>query len=145
MSSVVDREVVAPGVFRHWLHNGGIVVFTLQNVSRETLDAWAKATKECVEQWPVDRPFLNVHNFQPVPNMSFTPYLRQKSGELVQLEPHKVGRTAIVIPKTFIFRAVALFLNRTNTRITVRQRRMFFLETEAVAWAEELMKKGATT
>ena len=131
-------EQLAEGLTRHYLYDKQIVVFTVEDIHQHTIDAWAEAVKHEVLNWPAERPFLNIHNFLNVKNMSFTPYIRKKSAELTPLAPDKVGRTALVLPRSLVSQIVHYFLRTQQLR--VRPRQVFFKMDDALQWCEALLK-----
>lgn len=131
-------EQLAEGLTRHYLYDRQIVIFTVENIHQHTIDAWADAVKHEVLNWPADFPFLNIHNFLNVKNMSFTPYIRKKSAELTPLAPDKAGRTALVLPRSMVSTIVHYFLRTQQNRI--RPRQVFFKMDDALKWCEGMIK-----
>lgn len=128
-------ETVALGVTQESFHDGKILVFTVADIRRETVDAWSSTALKTLEAWPSDEPFLTIQDFSGVDNFSFTPYIREKSEQMVTPRPEIQGRTAVVVKKSFGARLVQVFLLAKKNAL--RQRKLFFSRDEAMKWLEE--------
>jgi hypothetical protein len=128
-------EKIYPGVTRIWLHKGQIVCYTLSTVARAAVDAWMQATEELIHAWPLEHPYLAI---QDISEVTLTVYMRQKTSEVNGRMPSSLkGRSAVVMPRTFVNQMIRLFvtieLARKNPSV---QRDVFFRIEEATAWLE---------
>ncbi len=125
-------EQISPSVTREWLFDRQIVVYTLANPRRDTVDAWIDAFRSDIMSWPADRPFFVVHDFS-VKGSASTPYARTRAQELVDMRPQLKGRAAVVLPQSSITIAmIQVFLSRQ--RKTARTQRAFARRDQAIAW-----------
>jgi hypothetical protein len=93
-------EQIYPGVTRIWLHKGQIVCYALSTVARVAVDAWMKSTEELIRAWPLEQPYLAIHDISEV---TLTVYMRQKTAEVNgRMPPNLKGRSAVIMPRTFI-------------------------------------------
>lgn len=132
-------ERLSPALTREWVADRKIVVFRLEDITRETIDKWAVEATNSLLEWPSDQPFLSLQDFSKVYHLTITPYLSKKSKELVALRPEIPGRTAIVLPPRFfmlpIIQGFVLALARSHKH---RERRLFTSETEALLWLKSI-------
>ncbi len=128
-SSKIER--LSPGLTREWL-SGRVVIYTLTDSRRETIDAWIAAFKSDIASWPADRPFLVMHDFSVKGPIS-TPYARRRAQELVDARPDVRGRAAIIFPRnSLMITMIQLFLSRQ--RNPARKQRAFSTRELGIAW-----------
>jgi hypothetical protein len=130
-----STETLTPSLTKQTYHEGKIVAFTITDMHRATIDDWSKAATRALEDWPTALPFLSLQDFSTIDNFSFSPYIRQKSEEMVTPRPDIRGRTAIVLKKSFGARLVQVFLLAKKNKL--RQRQLFFSREEALKWLAE--------
>jgi len=126
-------ELIHPGVTRMWLHKGQIVCYSLTTVERHAVDAWMQATHDLVHAWPRDQIYLSVHD---ISEATLTPYIRNRTSITNKLMPKDLkGRSAVIVPRTFINQMIRLFvaneLGRQNLSV---QREVFFRFEEGIEW-----------
>jgi hypothetical protein len=115
-----------------------ILMFTLNNMHREVIDRWAQEATDWLRNCPDEIPFLTLVDLS-APNMTATPYLRERSSEMIRVRPEKAGRTAIVLPYSITTRAMQglfILINRLNQH---RRRKIFLKRDEAIAWLAETL------
>ncbi len=128
-SSNIER--LSPGLTREWL-SGRVVIYTLTDSRRETIDAWVAAFKADIANWPADRPFLVLHDFS-IKGAISTPYGRRRAQELVDARPDVKGRAAIVFPRNaLMITMIQLFLSQQ--RNPARQQHVFSTRELGIAW-----------
>ncbi len=128
-SSNIER--LSPGLTREWL-SGRVVIYTLTDSRRETIDAWIAAFKFDIAKWPADRPFLVMHDFS-VKGAISTPYGRSRAQELVDARPDVHGRAAVIFPRNaLMITMIQLFLSRQ--RNPARKQRVFPNRELGIAW-----------
>lgn len=128
-------EQLSPGVKREWLFAGKIVVYTVTDSRRESVDAWISAFKSDLMGWSADRPFLLIHDIS-VRDAAATPYLLARVQEMVLVRPDVRGRAAIILPGNFVDQMIRIFLDRQEKRVThiPRERKIFASREQAIAW-----------
>ncbi len=122
-------EQLAPGVTFERLN--GIYVFTLADLSRESVDAWAEKLQQLLDTHPQDQIFLALHHFAS-PYAVFTPYLKARTERLKNVRTF--SHAAIVVPKTGLTQMVATLLPKVSHGNSTR---FFTLREEGLAWLEE--------
>lgn len=126
------------GLTRQWYCDKRIVAFSLQSVARQTIDSWFEILKMTMNEWPVDRKWLALHDISGNDQMGFTPYMRARSQELYDYRSDVLqGFIAAVVPKTFVAQLVQLFFRMQ--RKTHYQNQLFFIRQNALVW---LRKQG---
>jgi hypothetical protein len=137
----LETAVIQPlsqGATRQWLYDKRIVVYRIQDIHRETVDAWANAVTEDVNNWSPNRPLLNMHDFTAIETLSFSPYVASRARALTSLAPNHAGRTALVMQKSLVSTIIYLFLKSQQNK--VRPRKIFTDAREGLAWLKELLE-----
>lgn len=125
---------ITSGISYQWLDEKHLLKFVLVDVSRETVDKWYNFLTEVLQNWPVERPYRVLYDMRRE-NVTFTPYIREKAGEINALRPEVKGRIAIVLKPNATAYLVRLFarVRRRSSRVTA----LFFTEEEALLWLRE--------
>ncbi|MCS6835166.1 MAG: hypothetical protein NZ750_04010 [Anaerolineae bacterium] len=119
------------------LHDGMIMKFVIDDVSRATVDAWYNFLTQRIGQWDEKQPYLVLYDLRDR-RVSMTPYLRERAAVLNALRPEVSGRIAILINRSatsYLMMAFARLRSHAS-----RQARIFFVEGAAVQWLEELLE-----
>ncbi len=124
-------EYVAPGVTFEQLRH--IFVFTLKDLSRQSIDAWADKVQEVVDSLPKDQHFMVVHHFDS-PYMMLTPYLKSRTAQM-KAGSRSTYYAAIVLPRSGIVKLMAPLLPKMNRNGTTR---FFTSREEGLAWLQQL-------
>lgn len=130
---------LSPSVTREDLCNGQIVVFTLTDMTRKTVDVWAEACIEVMTTCHAEgRPILVLQDFsrQGVVN---TPYSTERGKVIADLYPDLKGRTAFLLPPNQEGLRIKLYMKRTVNQRT-RERDAFDTREEALAWLQAWVK-----
>lgn len=130
-------EQLSSGVTREWIHDGQIVVFTVKDVHRETLDIWTAAFKESIKDWPVDRLFRVIQDLRVAGGI--TPYGRARAQEMFHTRPEVKVWSALVLPSTFANNLIRLFVRAHRSPDATRVREFFNTREEALSW---LLREG---
>jgi len=125
-------ESLSSGVTREWIHDRQIVVFTVKDVRRETLDIWTEAFKSDIKNWPADRLFRVIQDLRLAGGI--TPYGRTKAQEMFQARPEVRVWSALVLPSTFVNNLIRLFVRAQNNPNPMRIREFFRTREEALRW-----------
>ncbi len=122
-------EQLAPGVTFEQLDN--IYVFTLADLSRASIDAWADKVQQLLDTHPEDQVFLTLHHFAN-PYAVFTPYLKARTERLKNVRTF--SHAAIVLPRTGLTQMVAVLLPKISHG---NSSRFFTSREEGLAWLQE--------
>src|SRR5262249_33856073 len=125
-------EQLSSGLTREWIHDGQIVVFTVKDVRRETLDNWTAAFKEAINNWPADRLFRVIQDLRLAGGI--TPYGRARGQEMFHTRPEVRVWSALVLPTTFANNLIRLFVRAHRSPDGTRVREFFNTREEALAW-----------
>ncbi len=128
-------EQLSSGVTREWLFDRKIVVYTVLDPRRESVDTWCSAFKTDLMNWPADQPFLLIHDLSS-PKATATSYALARAQEMVYIRPEVKGRAGIILPENFVSQVIRVFLNRQERRVAVvpRARKVFVNREQAIAW-----------
>lgn len=135
MASLPDIEHIHKFVTREWVYDRKIVVFSVENTSRDTADAWANGIKEILATWPKEKPYLAIYDVSKI--MSLTPYARKRTEDVAVFasEQNLHGYTAIVLQNNILSTILKLFVQRDLTRKNAGfERRIFLKREEAIEW-----------
>jgi hypothetical protein len=124
-------EQLTAGITREWILDRRIVIYAGINLSRAAIDSWYEAFKADIMAWPVDRPYLVVHDLTHK-NVALTPYARKRAQDMVYLRPDVKGRSALIMRNTFASHLIDMFLRQQ--RNTPRERRVFYTREKAIEW-----------
>ncbi len=124
-------EQVSPGVTFEQL--GHIFIFTLKDLSRQSIDAWGDKVQEIVDALPKDQHFMVLHHFDS-PYVTLTPYLKSRT-ERMRAGNRSTYYAAIVLPGSGLIKMLASLLPRMNRNGTTR---FFTSREEGLAWLQQL-------
>jgi hypothetical protein len=136
--STSEVEQIAPNLFREWAYDRRIVIYTVRDMSRGTIDAWSRLILDTIEAWPTGQPFLAVFDLN-FPEASLTPYIRDRLGEVMDSQHDLNGRTALVMRKGFLVSLAQIYLR--NRKPGKRERRIFFSREEGLAWLAQALEQ----
>ena len=127
-------------------HHGQMVIFTITDARHETLESYLAKGEQVVHDHPSDRPLYMLNDCSH-PNVSLTPYFRERLNNMVEFlkREDKTMYLAIVPPNTLFFRIFVLFMNMYGQRVrdVKMTQRAFANRTEALQWLEgNLQKEG---
>jgi hypothetical protein len=136
--STSEAEQIAPNLFREWACDRQIVIYTVRDIQRDTIDAWAKLILDTIEDWPAGWPFLALFDMN-FPEASLTPFVRDRLGEVMDSQHDLKGRTALVMRKGFLVSLAQVYLR--NQKPGKRERRIFFSRVEGLAWLDQALDR----
>jgi hypothetical protein len=133
-------EKIGDGVTREWLFDGQIVVYTLYDIRRSSVDAWIEAVREVVENWSVDQPYLSLQDASRL--LALSPYARTRSKEAADqaIQRGLHGRSAVVLSNHLLSKVIQLFVQHDLSSGTLT-RSVFLNKDEAMQWLMAGMKK----
>lgn len=131
-------EHVAEGVTKQWIHDGKILVMTMENPQRDTVDAWAEEMLRIHQAWPAAQRYLTLQD-QSADSMTVTPYLRERAGEVDKdaLKFAQNGKLALVFPNTITNQIMRLVAGSFGQRHRSVKRKFFVDRDDAIAWLLE--------
>ena len=125
-------EELSSGLTREWLYDGQIVVYTVKDVRRETIDAWLETFTTDIMNWPADGIFRVVHDLSIAGGI--TPYGRTRGQEMFNTCPEVLTWAALVLPDTFVNDLIRIFLRTQSTHTESRVRECFTTREDALKW-----------
>ena len=124
----------------HREYNDKILVFTVSDTSRQTIDAWITTTSTLVQNWPDDEPFFSLQDFS-LRKTGPSPYSRAQAKKSTEAMKDKRGYIAVAMPKTITSQLLRLVWRGTNQNKT--QMRVFANYALALAWLKEMVDAEA--
>jgi hypothetical protein len=122
-------EKIGEGVTREWLFERQIVVYTLYDIRRASVDAWTNAVRDVIDQWSPDQPYLSLQDASRLVTLS--PYARNRSKETAEfaLQRGLHGRSAVVLANNLLSQVIRMFVQHDLSTGTLH--RSAFLDKEA--------------
>lgn len=126
------ETALSGGLIMERLEPGPVVIFTLSDMRRDTVDAWIDAClaemRACVK---AGRPLRVVQDLSH-PAAIHTPYSQKRGLEVTEAYPELGGRVAFVLAESLEATRTQLYIRGQPHRY--RQRDVFFSREEAIAW-----------
>ncbi len=91
-------ERVAPGVIQERSEDGRLIVFRIEDGSKETVCAWADCAEALILDWPAKQPCLLLNDLHKSGMLAFSACMQDKLQELHQLRPELRRFVALVVP-----------------------------------------------
>src|SRR5687768_14569492 len=111
MDRMVDEvQVINDHLKVEWMCDRRLVVYTVNSIKKEVIDAWSQKVIETMNALPAGQVYYSLHNYTGVDNFMTTPHLRQRSKENTLARPDLSAYTAIVIPKSVMSHITMLFV-----------------------------------
>ena len=130
METNITTETIAGGVTKTTHVNDGIVVLSVQDSHRQSIDTWVVTVEELVKTWPEDQPYKVIHDASKV---FFSPYFRRQAEYIA-------NRTVEIRGEDYqINIAIVLADNPTSHILRLFLRR--FLRPSYVAWRMEMFNQ----
>lgn len=138
----VGKQVITKGLTREWLNDGRIVVFTLENPSRDVVENYIRANLELMHEAEDSKQELVIvmHDISD-PNMSLTPLLRDRLNDIAQKikEGNVQYRSAVVMQKSAVGFIFSLFGNMFNRKAKNTIQQFFTSREDALNWLQQFI------
>jgi hypothetical protein len=108
-----------------------ITIYTLDDVSQQTIDAWYEDYMMLLQECPHQECFYVLMDVSH-PSIGLTPYLREKASQLINEHGHRQGYMAMVLESVWYTQLVRLFF--VSHRRKVLRVNYFLNREEAMAW-----------
>ncbi len=117
-----------------WIHNNHIVVFSLNDTTRQSVDQFVKEVRTTRETWDTAQPFLAIYDMSHG-NILLNSYARTRSLELAENPPAGLyGAYAVVVSNTIIGTLITGFLNLLSDKHPSFTGRAFHNFEQSVQW-----------
>lgn len=128
---------ITHGLSVDYVEGGRIAVLKITDNSRDTLDAWGEAMLQVVGDWAEHDPYRVLFDTSD-PKLTFTPYFRAKSLEVMAVQFNKSGYMGIVFNNRFYARMVEFFMKAQRHKEF--EFRSFTDYTQGLNWLKLMMK-----
>lgn len=134
-----ENNLLGANVFREIIFDDYVTIFTLTNMTRDTVDIWIEACdllmSEAVQQ---NHPIFIIQDLSH-PDVTQTPYSQARGQALVDAHPNLKGYIAYVLQENADSQRIRLFVKRQNNHF--RQREVFFSREDALTWIENILNQ----
>jgi hypothetical protein len=148
---------VNSGIQAEFVADGKIIVYTLTSAKLATLTAWSELALRQLKAWPVDQPYLALHDLSypgaglvylaaveyDVFNIGVTPGRRKEVDALLEQSPNRLVGLAIVISASLTGGIMQLKLLRPDPQHQRIRAKAFFDRAAAVEWLAQLGQSSA--
>lgn len=140
MMDEANIEKIGDGVTLNWLHDKKMMIFTVSDSHRATVDLFIDKYIALLRIWPPEQPFLiglaTLHD-----DASVTPYIRERTQAVIDVAKERdiTGRFALVLKRNFFLRLVRVFMQMNRQQGGPLETCIFFTQPEAVAWLEKAL------
>ena len=133
MLSHPEIEQLGYGVIREMPYEGQITVYTVENLSRDAIDAWAEDRREMIDHFPSDATMRTIHIIDDASGF-ISPYATARIRESVHYAAKVKGYTAVVVSESLTARMVEIMLRKLAGVIRNWKFRFFHSRQEAEKW-----------
>lgn len=120
-----------------WIENNTVVVFSLQDTTRQSVDQFVDEVTRTREAWDKTQPFLAIYDVSHG-NILLTSYVRERSMELAENPPPDLfGAYAVVVARTIIGTLIITFFNGFSNDHPYFKGRAFRNFDYALQWVQE--------
>lgn len=113
-NTIVNRT--GPYLIEEWSADRQLVIFTVADGEHSTVDAWARAVKTAISEWPSDRACLLLHDLHKCGLFAFDANMQQRILELRHFKGDVKRHTALVVPDRFTAEIAELFVKVQELR-----------------------------
>jgi hypothetical protein len=131
------------GICRSWLDNGRIVLIKTEgDMSRKAINTWASLLILTMQEWEKDKPLACLHDLTH-PNQGLTPYTRERTADILKAIPNtRPMYSAIVLPQTFMYRIIEMFVRTPIFRHPQHEIRVFPDVESGLKWLREKLEQS---
>jgi len=137
-----EPEQITPHLTITWFYDHALAMFSVYDVNRKTIDAWADTVIELTEQkLGQGEPVRWIHNAETIA-FPATPYIKQRSEDIQLAHPHANGSAAIVLAKNpicYIIGQSIIYLGQSRQLDVAHQ--VFYSVADALQWQESFLNK----
>ena len=126
------------GISRTELDNGRIVLIKTEgDMSRNAINTWASLLILTMQEWDSSKPLACLHDLTH-PNQGLTPYTRERTAHVLESIPKTLTvYNALVLPPTFMYRIMEMFVRTPIFRNPRHEVRVFPTVEDGLAWLRE--------
>jgi hypothetical protein len=126
-------------IFRETLFHNYVTIFTLTNMTRDTVDIWIAACNQLMSDAVQQDTSIFIIQDLSHPEVTQTPYSQARGQELVDAYPTLKGYIAYILQESADAQRIRLFVKRQNNHF--RQREVFFSREDAFSWIEKILNQ----
>lgn len=128
------------GIVRYWLEDERIVVVKTQgDMSRNAINTWASLLILTMQEWKSERP-IAVLNDLSHPSQGLNAHSRERTIDLLNHIPkNQKVYSAVILPNTFMFRIIDMFLRQNVFRRPDYEVQVFNNQEAGVAWLRDCL------
>lgn len=124
------------GVTREMLHDGKVVVYTINKMTRVALDSWVEASLDSLTHYAEDQTLRVIHHVSSLREM-LSPYARQSIQRVTNASENYQGYTAIVIQSSITAQLLKIIMRQVSRVVRQWTVRFFTDKEKAMEWLLE--------
>lgn len=132
---------ISPNIVEEWSADGRLIIFSVGDGERPTVDTWAEAVRTVIRDWPSDQVCLLLHDLHKCGYLAFDAHMQRKLLELHDFELSVNRHTALVMPGEFTADLVRLFVKVQELSAARRypiQWEIFLTRSKALTWLQQV-------
>lgn len=141
MDSIVEVELIMPGLSRGALDEGRIVVFSLTENTPSHVDNFFDRLCDTQLHWSRHTPFLGLIDLSRNADLRLTTQFQSRALDVASMNPDLLGRSAFVMPPlaSYLVRPVWFFIRSELPKLMYRHEFASFTDSDAaVRWLREM-------
>lgn len=123
------------GLTTETLYDNRLAVFRLEDMTRETIDAWFEAHADWIRNTPDHQPTLILLDCS-AQSMAFSPYLRTRATQLIHTFANRQGYMVLLVANRF-WKETMQFFFRSQQRTARVTFKVMTDRDEALTWLVE--------
>lgn len=156
---VTEMLSLGHGLVLEWLYDRQIVCFSVDTLAKATLDLWNLHLVKILKEWPLDRPYLAVHDATPsagtglsylntdlfnIYDAGFTPQGIDVLAKKRETKEDFTSRLAVVVPDSMSGRASQTLFRFLTRQQPHHQVKLFFRRDAALDWLKTFLPDPTT-
>lgn len=132
----LEIETIAPSVIRSWSADRRLVIYTVEDEKRPTLDAWLASVESLSMGWPQGQTMRLCYEFIVGANFQAARYVMTRFTEITA-QPHPASKiyTAFVLPNMFLVGALRILSSTFMLNVNAE----FLIKTESFSQRQKAL------
>lgn len=133
MNQTYHTEDLGQGIARVRLTDEPLVIFSIENTHRSSVDTWVNAVKQTLDSFPPGASCYMLHVVSP--RGALTPYARERAMEVLYHRVDMKACVGVVVANNLMGHVIKIFAE--NQRPANLETRVFFSQDDGLAWLRQ--------